>query len=272
MAVTLNANSSTGFIATSDTSAILQLQTAGTTALTVDTSANVGIGTASPGTKLTVDGTVRATTIQAVNSVSSVNQFVSMTVDSVGTNINSSFVSSGNAHLLFSTSNTERMRVLGSAPILCLSGGSTTATGTGIAFPATQSASSDANTLDDYEEGTFTPVLVPSSGAVTTQSGSGTYVKVGRLVTLYYRVTLTTVGTAAGTMTMTNFPFASTSGDVSDVIASGVARENGATGASYQMIIKQSTTSALLLTMSTNAAAPFTNGYVYTGSLSYVVA
>jgi hypothetical protein len=24
-------------------------------------------------------------------------------------------------------------------------------------FPATQSASSDANTLDDYEEGTFTP-------------------------------------------------------------------------------------------------------------------
>jgi len=48
MAVTLNANTSTGFIATSDTSGVLQLQTAGTTALTVDASANVGIGTASP--------------------------------------------------------------------------------------------------------------------------------------------------------------------------------------------------------------------------------
>jgi hypothetical protein len=40
MAVTLNANTSTGFIATSDTSGVLQLQTAGTTALTVDASQN----------------------------------------------------------------------------------------------------------------------------------------------------------------------------------------------------------------------------------------
>ena len=44
MAVTLNANSSTGFIATSDTSGVLQLQTGGTTAVTVDASQNVGVG------------------------------------------------------------------------------------------------------------------------------------------------------------------------------------------------------------------------------------
>ena len=44
MAVTLNANTSTGFIATSDTSGVLQLQTAGTTAVTVDASQNVGLG------------------------------------------------------------------------------------------------------------------------------------------------------------------------------------------------------------------------------------
>jgi hypothetical protein len=31
------------------------------------------------------------------------------------------------------------------------------ASGAGITFPAAQSASSDANTLDDYEEGTWTP-------------------------------------------------------------------------------------------------------------------
>ena len=35
MAVTLNANTSTGFIATSDTSGVLQLQTGGTTAVTI---------------------------------------------------------------------------------------------------------------------------------------------------------------------------------------------------------------------------------------------
>jgi hypothetical protein len=33
------------------------------------------------------------------------------------------------------------------------------ASGSGISFPATQSASSDANTLDDYEEGTWTPTV-----------------------------------------------------------------------------------------------------------------
>jgi hypothetical protein len=221
---------------------------------------------------LTVVGTVRATTIQAVNSVSSVIQFVSMTVDSVGANINSSFVSSGNAHLLFSTSNTERMRVLGSAPILCLSGGNTSATGTGIAFPATQSASTDANTLDDYEEGTFTPVLVPSSGSLTAQTGAGSYVKVGRLVTLYYRVTITTAGTASGSMLMTSFPFATTSGGGSDCPASGIIRENGNTGFSYQMIIGPSSTTATLFTLSTNGPPPYANGQVYTGSLSYVTA
>jgi len=184
MPSTINASASSGLITTADTSTILQLQTGGTTAVTVDASQNVGIGTASPGTKLTVDGTVRSTTIQAVNSVSSINQFVSMTVDSVGTNINSSFITSGNAHLLFSTSSTERMRVLGSAPILCLAGGSTTATGTGIAFPATQSASSNANTLDDYEEGTWTPALGGTWTSNPTGLG-GYYTKIGRFVTAY---------------------------------------------------------------------------------------
>ena len=39
-------------------------------------------------------------------------------------------------------------------------GGATpTSNGSGITFPATQSASTNANTLDDYEEGTWTPVL-----------------------------------------------------------------------------------------------------------------
>jgi hypothetical protein len=60
MAVTLNANTSTGFIATSDTSGVLQLQTGGTTAVTVDASQLVGIGTASPLTPLHVVGAIQS--------------------------------------------------------------------------------------------------------------------------------------------------------------------------------------------------------------------
>jgi len=54
MAVTLNASTTAGLVQTADTSGVLALQTAGTTAVTVDASQNVGIGTSSPSTKLTV--------------------------------------------------------------------------------------------------------------------------------------------------------------------------------------------------------------------------
>ena len=55
------------------------------------------------------------------------------------------------------------------------------ASGAGITFPATQSASSDANTLDDYEEGTFT---FTGTGFTTSPTGTAYYTKIGDQVTL----------------------------------------------------------------------------------------
>jgi hypothetical protein len=52
MASTINASTSAGLVSTADTSGVLQLQTAGTAAVTVDASQNVGIGTTSPSQKL----------------------------------------------------------------------------------------------------------------------------------------------------------------------------------------------------------------------------
>jgi hypothetical protein len=54
MAVTINASTSAGLVQTADTSGVLALQTAGTTAVTVDASQNVGIGTASPNSRMSV--------------------------------------------------------------------------------------------------------------------------------------------------------------------------------------------------------------------------
>lgn len=57
MASIINATTSTGLVQTADNSGSLQLQTNnGTTAVTIDTSQNVGVGTASPGVKLDVNG------------------------------------------------------------------------------------------------------------------------------------------------------------------------------------------------------------------------
>lgn len=67
-------------------------------------------------------------------------------------------------------------------------GNSGVATLDGVQFPATQVPSSDPNCLDDYEEGTWTPVLQGSSSAGTytydTSRTGGSYTKVGNLVTL----------------------------------------------------------------------------------------
>ena len=81
------------------------------------------------------------------------------------------------------------------------------ASGAGITFPATQSASTDANTLDDYEEGTWT--AIDSSGAgLTLSSVNGTYTKMGRQVIakiqVGFPVTVSVLGATIG-----GLPFAS---------------------------------------------------------------
>jgi hypothetical protein len=63
MTATINASTSAGVVTTADTSGILQLQTNGTAALTVDASQNVGIGTSSPNGKLAVIPSANPTTV-----------------------------------------------------------------------------------------------------------------------------------------------------------------------------------------------------------------
>jgi len=68
------------------------------------------------------------------------------------------------------------------ATTMGVGGATPSGSGSGITFPATQSASTDANTLDDYEEGTWTPAL---TGATFSTTAAGTYVKVGQVVTVW---------------------------------------------------------------------------------------
>lgn len=83
-----------------------------------------------------------------------------------------------------------------------------------LIFPATQNASSDANTLDDYAEGTYTPVVsfsTPGTSSFTYATQSGRYTKIGRLVHVAVSLTFTpTVGTGSGTVQI-SLPFTPTS-------------------------------------------------------------
>jgi hypothetical protein len=86
---------------------------------------------------------------------------------------------------------------------------------TGITFPATQVAASDANTLDDYEEGTFTPSYTSAGiSAVTYGTGrNGYYTKVGRMVTIIVNIMTdsVTVTNSSASVTLTGLPFTASS-------------------------------------------------------------
>ena len=78
-----------------------------------------------------------------------------------------------------------------------------------IKFPASQNASADVNTFDDYEEGTWTPSL---GGSATYVTQTGTYTKKGREVTVRCLLTVNAIGTGS-TGTISGLPFTAASSD-----------------------------------------------------------
>jgi hypothetical protein len=95
-------------------------------------------------------------------------------------------------------------------------GGATPSTsGSGITFPSIQSSSTNVNTLDDYEEGTWTAALTcGTSGTITVDPAYSTckYTKVGRVVTVTGFVYISAVSSPVGTLTLTGLPFTGDSG------------------------------------------------------------
>jgi len=231
---------------------------------------NVGIGTSSPGTQLNVyKSTATAVNIRPQNSLGYADfglQADGSVYGPYASPAASTQLLAGTANsnpFTFYTNGSERMRVNAGAPILCLSGGNTSATGTGIAFPATQSASSDVNTLDDYEEGTWTPVINPAVGTVTSSVVAGTYVKVGRQVTLNYDARITG-GTITSVASISGFPFATGSAAVA---ASGSCREYNAVGQLWNLTAGASSTIAGLVNYVNSTTV--TNAYAWSGTFVY---
>ena len=107
-----------------------------------------------------------------------------------------------------------------------------TLTGGQAAFPATQVPSADPNTLDDYEEGTWTMGVTfstPGDLNVVYSSQSGRYTKIGRAFMYEGTVTTTTFTytTATGTLRVSGLPLAPAAG----VPAVSLARWTGVVSA-----------------------------------------
>jgi hypothetical protein len=176
-----------GLITTGDSSDELQIQTAETTALTITSGQQ----------SVFIAGTAAAPAVTTTGDL--------------------------NTGIFFSAADTLVVTTGGTAAVTVDSGQRTkfpttigvgdatpSASGSGISFPATQSASSDANTLDDYEEGTFdVTVTMGTSGTCTMDSSTNKmrYTKIGRMVTIQGQVQVSSVASPVGTMQM-SLPFA----------------------------------------------------------------
>jgi hypothetical protein len=115
--------------------------------------------------------------------------------------------------------------------------------GAGITFPATQSASTDANTLDDYEEGTWTPTLAFGGGSTGIVYGGrvGNYIKVGSLITAQCAVDITNKGSSTGSASVSGFPF-TVSGTFITIIGSQLVSWTGA--GPCQLLLSSGTTAS----------------------------
>jgi hypothetical protein len=198
---------------------------------------NVGIGTSSPSAKLSVVNTGANSSISMGDTAASSYSTLLMYGGSgkynfqlgVQTNVNNAFEITPSTATGGTTFSTPALVVYSNGTVSHRStvsvGDATPSTsGAGITFPATQSASSDANTLDDYEEGTWTPTFKggDSDPTVTFTTAFGTYTKVGRFVTLTYQIVLATISGGSGALIIGGFPFAASStGAVDGSVGSG---------------------------------------------------
>ena len=153
-------------------------------------------------------------------------------------------------------------------------GGTTNVSGGQLQFPATQSASADPNTLDDYEEGSFTVTAVCDTGSVTLSSSTVYYTKIGRLVTYTGSIAVSSVSAPTGNIYLNGSPFTALAGQ-SSVGSLNFSGYNTFTGIPF--IIGQSGQSILYvqyissLGNVTGAASLFKAGTAFSFSLTVPV-
>lgn len=212
--------------------------------------AKVGIGTSSPAVDLEVSGSIAAS-----DSATSTKRLqldagaTSHTINSANYGSDMMDLNVQAENLIFKTGLVgvaERMRILSSG---------------GITFNGDTAA---ANALDDYEEGTFTPTLLLDSGSATITS-SGSYVKVGKKVTVTISVAINTSSGSPAIDKIGGMPFTPENADPRAV---GTLRENGVTGHTWHIRASKNQTNFLVRRYDGTQAIG--TNYHFMGSVTYI--
>jgi hypothetical protein len=192
--------------------------------------ADVGIGVGSPSNILHIDSGSTPTTIQ-IDSNTEASIYLNDKGGSpkgykIGTNISSN---DGQLEFKDMTANAERMRITSSGDVTVSTGNLVIGTsGKGIDFSAT-AGTGTSELLDDYEEGTWTPVVTNgTSNATMNGTTYGLYTKIGRQVTVTaYVRTDSLAGLSTGNVRIAGLPFAAGSTNNAYHAAGSVAWAEG---------------------------------------------
>jgi hypothetical protein len=153
--------------------------------------------------------------------------------------------STGSVSSVLSTSPTLTTPIV--TTTISVGGATPSASGAGVSFPATQSASSDVNTLDDYEEGSWTPTQGSGLTVVGTFSSSGSYTKIGNMVYVKGLIAaVTSVASSAGGEFCLGLPFTATANSVGSCANAGYTSFTGLRAIStglYSVVSQVATTS-----------------------------
>jgi hypothetical protein len=204
----------------SNNATALHLGTSGATRMTVAAGGNVGIGTAAPVSPLTVIGITKLSRADATPAGTAQTVYDDCVLGSTDTaNTGMTIFGTGQVGIAFGDAGansagqiryqhpTDKMEFMVNASVLAMAidyvGNVQFSAGLLIGGTAA------ANTLDDYEEGSWTPTIL---GATSTSGQSysvqtGTYSRVGRLVHVTAEVVLAAKGTIGGFLKLSGLPF-----------------------------------------------------------------
>lgn len=234
---------STNSTATAHTHAITSSSAPGAAAAILATDASGVIG--STGTRIEKIWVKDITVTNAISGSVTTNANLTGPITSVG---NATAIASGNTYPAPTFSGTTTPQGL-----VDISGASAGQ----IKFPATQNPSADANTLDDYEEGNWTPAD-GSSSSLSITVNSATYTKIGRAVfiqcSVTYPVTVSSNLNQLSGLPFTVLNFATGANIASAAVAGAVSFRGGTTNCQIRNI---------------SAAAQPTNATLSTSDLTF---
>jgi hypothetical protein len=154
----------------------------------------------------TIDGTAIGGASAAAGAFTTLNTSGAVVFNDAGADVDFRVEGDTEANLLFVDAGNDRVGVKTATPAVALDVVGQVRASTGILFGSDTAA---ANALDDYEEGTWSPVVSDgtNNGTMDGAQTGGKYTRIGNAVIISCNIYMTSKGSLSGSLRITGLPF-----------------------------------------------------------------